>query len=253
MTRRDIGTFGLIVLYALLSPLLLFTSVQTFPILTPLAPWVTIIAAVGDIFVVLLALRISKIALHSIGWTLPALGQALIWTAVAWFLWGVVLGLLIVIKPGYIVRVTSLRSILVFYVFVGVPEELLFRGYFFTWFQRFFHGKVARDWATWWAALMSSLLFAFFHIPQRLLVARMTWDAAMLTNLAGVFAIGMFSCWIFLRSENIWWVGLYHGGNDAPLLSLGQKDSFTAIGMAIVYLLLTEVMRGRNRRAKKCS
>ncbi|RMD60008.1 CPBP family intramembrane metalloprotease [Candidatus Parcubacteria bacterium] len=245
MARRDFVVFGLVVLYALLSPLLLFTSVRAMPILAPLAPFVTIIGGVGDTLVVLLALRASRIALHSIGWTLPALGRALIWTGVAWFSWGVVLGLFMLVRPGYTVGVTSVRSILIFYFFVGVPEELLFRGYLFTWLHRFFQGKVARGWATLWAAMVSSLLFALFHVPQRLLVARMTWSIALLTNLAGVFAIGLFSCWLFFRSKNIWWVGMYHGGSDAPLLSLGREDLLTAIGMAVVYLLLTEVMHKR--------
>lgn len=251
MARRDIGIFGLVLLYTFLSPFLLFTSVRTFPILEPLAHWVTVIGGVGDILVVLFALRASKITLDSIGWTLPAVGQALMWTAVAWFLWGAVLGILMLVRPGYTVGITSPRSILVYYLFVGVPEELLFRGYFFTWLHRFFQGKVVKGWATLWAAIVSSLLFALFHIPQRLLVARMTWSIGLLTNLVGVFAIGLFSCWIFFRSKNIWWVGLYHGGNDAPLLSLGQGDSLTAIGVAVAYFLLTEVMRHRDTVKKR--
>ncbi len=70
----------------------------------------------------------------------------------------------------------------------------------------------------------------------------MAWDVALLTNLAGVFLSGMFSAWLFLRSKNVWWVGLFHGGGDAPLLSLGQNDSITGVGVAVIYLMLTEVM-----------
>ena len=257
MTRRSIVAFGLVVVYAFLSPLLLFTSVRTFRILAPLAPWVTITAGVGDVIVALLALRASGIAPSSIGWTLRALAQAVVWSAVAWILWGVVLGLLILVRPEYSVGVTSLRSIPVFYLFVGVPEELLFRGYILTWLRRFFQGKASGNWAALWAALVSSLLFALFHIPQRLLVARMTWNVDLLMNLAGVFFSSLFLAWLFLRSDNVWWVGLYHGGQDAPLLSLGPGDVFTGIGVAVVYLLLTEVMRkrpmGTARRLPPCA
>ena len=242
MARRDIFIFGLVVLYAFLSPLLLFTGVRTFPVLAPLAPWVTVLAGIGDVIVALLALRASRIALADIGWTWRALVRAVVWTVVAWFLWGVVLGLLLLVKPGYRVGITSPRSILLFYVFVGLPEELLFRGYFFTWLHRFFQSKGSGRWAALWAVLVSSLLFACFHIPQRILVGRMAWDVALLTNLAGVFLSGMFSAWLFLRSKNVWWVGLFHGGGDAPLLSLGQNDSITGVGVAVIYLMLTEMM-----------
>ncbi len=251
MTRRDVGIFGLVILYSFLSPLLLFIGVRTLPVLAPLAPWVTIIGGVVEMLVALLAFRASGIALEDVGWTLSAFKQALAWTGVVWLLWGAVLGLLMLVKPDYTVGITSLRSILVFYVFVGVPEELLFRGYLFTWLYRFLQDKVLKGRAALWAAMISSLLFALFHIPQRLLVARMRWSVALLTNLAGVFVIGLFLCWLFFRSKNIWWAGLYHGGNDAPLLSLGQTDGLTPIGIAVIYLLFTEIMRRRDVGAKR--
>ncbi len=248
MARRDIIVFGLVVVYALLSPLVLFTGVRTFPSLRPLAPWVTMIAGAGDVLVALFALHASGITRHSIGWTLPALAQALKWTAVAWVLWGLVLGLFMLVNPRYTAGITSTRSILVYYLFVGVPEELLFRGYMFTWLFRFFQSKGAGKWSALWASLANSWLFAIFHIPQRLLVVRMTWSLALLSNLTVVFALGLFLCWLFFRSKNIWWVGLYHGGNNAPLLSLGPQDPLTAVGIAVVYLLLTEVLRRRSQR-----
>jgi len=231
----------------LLLPLVLFELVLAFPALRQsLGPWVTYLSSAGIMALAWWALSREKLPLAAIGWTLPRFLQAVVGILVGWALWGAVLMGLRLLRPEaqWHIGITSPRSIITYWLFVGLGEEMIFRGYIFIWLARFFqargkHGVV-------WGMILSSLLFALAHIPQRILVLQMApWDRAMLLSLGMVFLLGLYQAWIFYRSGNIFWAGFVHGGGDAPLLSFGAQDPVTGIGSMVVFLFLTEVLRRR--------
>ncbi len=242
----SIGAFLAIQAAAFFLPLALFELVITFPAMRGLGPWVTYLSSVGLAVLAWLGLSRERIALSEIGGSLPRFLQAVGGVLAGWALWGAILMGIRLLRPDALwsIGVTSPRSIVTYWFFVGLGEEMLFRGYSFVWLSRFFQARGKRG--AIWGMILSSLLFALFHIPQRMLVLHLSfWSPALWLNLSMVALSGLVQAWVFYRTGNIFWAGFLHGGNDAPLLSFGAHDPFTAIGSMAVFLILTEGLRRR--------
>lgn len=119
--------------------------------------------------------------------------------------------------------------------FVGMAEELLFRGYFLTAFQRhFIHGEkyqMAKS------ILLTSAFFSLWHVPVRtyaLIMGEISLFLALI-SLIVLFIIGTGFAWLFVRTQNILAAGLVHGAVNYPLLGTETQLSFLILALAIVF------------------
>ncbi len=245
MLRNTYILFGIFVVVSLLEPAFLFLSAIYLKPPAIILSHLTHIGGLITSIVALLALRLSGISLSQIGINFSSLKKAIKWSSVAWFLIGAVLGVGMLFVPDGAVKVTSVGTIIKFYLFVGLPEELLFRGYFFTWLFEFFKLKVTAKRAKVIALVGSSLIFALSHIPQRLLVAKMALNLGLVVSLVKVMVDGFIAGWIFMRTRNIWFTGIWHGGVDNPIFSLSGHKDLTGWVVTLVYLGVAEALRRR--------
>ncbi len=119
--------------------------------------------------------------------------------------------------------------------FVGMAEELLFRGYFLTAFGRHFIGGGKRHMAK--SILLTSAFFSLWHLPVRI-YALLTGEMSLfllLISLVVAFAIGIGFAWLFVRTQNILAAGLVHGLMDYPLLGAETQLSFLILALAIAF------------------
>ena len=246
MLRNIYLWFGIFVAVSLLEPAFLFLFAIYLKPPAIILSHLTHIGGLITSIVALLALRLSGITLSQIGINFPSLKKAVKWSGVAWFLIGALLGVGMLLVPDGAVKITSVGTIIKFYLFVGLPEELLFRGYFFTWLFEFFKLKVTAKRAKVIALVCSSLIFALSHIPQRLLVAKMALDFRLVISLVKVMIDGLIAGWIFMRTKNLWFTAIWHGGVDNPIFSLSGHKDLTGWIVTLVYLGVTEALRRRS-------
>lgn len=151
-------------------------------------------------------------------------------------------------------------TILEAWVFVGVGEEMLFRGYILT---RLIHSfqRLSKFWKYCVPILISSALFAVWHIPfWQYLQSHSTTPSDIgisLFNLLYVFLFGILASYLLLRTRNILFCCLFHGLMDAPLFTLyissGNTEwniaNFMAIGVYIIVAELYVLIQKRHRPA----
>jgi membrane protease YdiL (CAAX protease family) len=134
--------------------------------------------------------------------------------------------------------------------FVGVGEELLFRGYIMKSFKRHFTRGI--EWRrTASTIVVISLVFSLWHLPARLVSLWMgELDAASLVlNLLILFLLGLAFAWMYIRSNNILLVGLVHGLNNFPLIGKETNMTFMIILGAILCVELKRLITGRAENA----
>ncbi len=129
--------------------------------------------------------------------------------------------------------------------FVGMAEEILFRGYFLTAFRRHFIRGEKYHMAQ--SILLTSAFFALWHVPVRTYALIMGEISLLLllTSLIALFVIGTGFAWLFVRTQNILAAGLVHGAVNYPLLGAETQLSFIILAMAIVF---GEMRRWMNAR-----
>lgn len=205
----------------------------------------TAIGSLVLLLIALLAIRSDTVTLEEIGWSGKGLRQSVTMIAIGWAIWAV-LTVSVNFRMGYPFSdnfESPLPKILVHWLFVGIAEEVLFRGYIFTKLTQLFV-KSGRTWSKVAGAVVSSLVFATFHIPQRISVVGMELTPDGLTKqMLPLFLSGALLAWLFLRSQNVLFVGLVHGGMNAPLL--GREGDLAPI---LLFLMLAEVIAWRRRR-----
>ncbi|MBN1440680.1 MAG: CPBP family intramembrane metalloprotease [Anaerolineales bacterium] len=131
--------------------------------------------------------------------------------------------------------------------FVGLGEEVLFRGYFQNAFRR--HATRGTDRQRTAAAVLAvSAFFSLWHLPVRIiwLLAGELDPATLLLSLVIVFLPGLGYAFLYIRSENILLNGLVHGLSDYPLI--GMSSQFAP---AILLAAIACVELARFRSAKK--
>lgn len=101
-------------------------------------------------------------------------------------------------------------GILVFFlmwdiIFVGMGEEIIFRGYFLDRFQSLTSSKI-------WAVVLSSVLFGLWHYP----VGRNIMQVLMTSVIGAVYAIAR----LRIKNCSTLSVGIAHGLNDAFIVLL---------------------------------
>ncbi|MEM3459969.1 MAG: CPBP family intramembrane glutamic endopeptidase [Candidatus Micrarchaeaceae archaeon] len=127
-------------------------------------------------------------------------------------------------------------QILSTWFFVGIAEELLFRGYFLASFKRYLtQGENRRRTIT--TVLITSLFFSLWHLPSRInsIISGEINFLLLLLSLFVLFFLGIGYAYLFIRTQNILLVGLVHGVNNFPLIGQETQLSFLILLAAIVY------------------
>lgn len=132
--------------------------------------------------------------------------------------------------------------------FVGMAEEVLFRGFFLKKFLSWFEVRRSGH-ALLWAVITSSAFFSLWHLPVRLfsLVNGDLSPGLLLLSLAVLFALGAGFAWLYLRSGSVLLVWLVHGLMDYPLLGGNAQLGFIILLAAIG---LVEVLHWMKKKAK---
>ena len=248
--RNKVTIFFATVIAIYLLPVVLFWGTSLFPASASFKYWFTIIGSLVTLAIALFAIRNDTVNLEEIGWTTKGLQQASKVIAIGWAIWAVLI-ISVNFKMGYPFSENfevPLKTILQQWLFVGIAEEMLFRGYILTKLVQFFL-KVSKIWSGVIGAIISSIIFATFHIPQRIFVhgMQLTPDEIM-GQMLPLFLVGMLLAWMFLRSQNMLLVGLFHGGMNAP--PVGREGDLAPI---LLFLVLIEavywIKRKRNRES----
>jgi len=120
------------------------------------------------------------------------------------------------------------------WAFVGMGEEVLFRGYFLKAFWR--HLTVENDRRRMVrAALLAGAFFSLWHLPAQIatiISGESDW-VTLLVSLLMLFLLGLGFTYLFIRSNNIVLTGLVHGLVDYPLVGKNSQLSFIILLAAI--------------------
>ncbi|MEM5775060.1 MAG: type II CAAX endopeptidase family protein [Anaerolineaceae bacterium] len=177
--------------------------------------------------------------------SLPVTGrhvlEALAWSVIGWLVYVLLLQLIGMIRlPAelQVLRDTPAwkigLNIISTWLFVGLGEEVLFRGYLLKAFWRYCtaEGSPRRMLK---AVLIGSAVFSLWHLPARivnLLSGELDW-VTLLISLVVLFMMGLGFSWLYLRSNNILLTGLVHGLIDYPLIGKDTQLSFLILLAAI--------------------
>jgi uncharacterized protein len=130
--------------------------------------------------------------------------------------------------------------------FVGIGEEVLFRGYFLNKLLAYYENKNAKS-KILLAVLVSSVFFSLWHLPVRLfsLINGDVSVGLILISLIMLFLLGAGFAWLFIRSGNILLVGLIHGLMDFPLIGKDSQLSFIILIIAIGLVEFFQLVKHR--------
>ena len=167
--------------------------------------------------------------------------QALAWSLAGWIVFVLLIQLIGLAKlseaflalqniPAWKIGAQMLST----WVFVGLGEEVLFRGYFLKAFWRHFTSETDRRRMV-KAVLLSSAFFSVWHLPVRIvqvIAGELDW-VTLLISLLVLFLMGLGFSYLFIRSGNIILTGLVHGLVDYPLVGKDTQLSFIILLAAI--------------------
>lgn len=194
--------------------------------LPPGDPWrIVLVAVAGFVMLVVgwVVFRLEGVRLRDVGLSWDHARSGVLWVA------GIVVGLnlLLVALTVAIGGTLELRStgwtplvigahLVVTWVFVGIAEELLGRAYLQNKLVALFGGGRDRLRKA-GGIVVAALLFALWHVPQRLFVAGL--DSGQLpTNVLVLVAVGLAFGLVYEYTRNVVFVGLLHGAYDFPPL-----------------------------------
>jgi membrane protease YdiL (CAAX protease family) len=208
---------------------------------------ITIISSLGFMALTVWAIRTDVVSFQAIGLTKWRLLQAVWVIALGWVIWGFVTSYDLSQYPRN--TLDYLARMIQQWLFVGPTEELFFRGYLLMAVAALFSGK-HKVLAYGGGALVSSLIFATYHLPQRIFVEGMRLaSTAYAADLVQLFIVGLLLALLFLRTRNVLLVGLIHGGLNAPLFG-ANGDYAPAILFLIIFEIARWVRKVRERRAE---
>jgi membrane protease YdiL (CAAX protease family) len=173
--------------------------------------------------------------------------QALAWSIIGWLIYMLLFQLLGLARlPEEFKTLMSTpawkigKNILGTWVFVGMAEEVLFRGYILQAFFRHFTGGTERRRMV-IAVLVVSAFFSLWHLPNRTIwLATGQIDPILfLISFLYIFLIGVGYAYLFVRSNNILLVGLVHGLSDYPLVGLSSQMTPAILVVAILCVEIT--------------
>jgi membrane protease YdiL (CAAX protease family) len=182
--------------------------------------------------------------------------EALVWSLVGWLFFVLLIQLLGLTQlseefqtlkntPAWIIGAQILSD----WFFVGMGEEVLFRGYFLQAFRRHFTSGTNRR-RTVVAILLVSAFFSLWHLPIRIswLISGKLDLVMLLVSLLVVFLLGIGFAYLFVRSDNILLAGLVHGVVNFPVVGMNSQISPIILVVAIGCV---EISRLTTRRKVK--
>jgi membrane protease YdiL (CAAX protease family) len=199
------------------------------------------------------AIKRDRISREQLGFSYGKLREALIMFIIAWVVI-LAIAILIILTAAENKNVASYFNspwdILEQWLFVGMAEELFFRGYVLTrLLHSFRHLTKSRGICA--AVVCSSVLFAVWHIPNFLYrQSHGTLDpgiGVLLLSLGYVFICGLLFSYIFLRTRNIIFCGLFHGSGNAPLVT-NMTGDWKLIIPSLVFIAVIETAQLIKRR-----
>jgi uncharacterized protein len=167
--------------------------------------------------------------------------EALAWSLVGWLFFVLIIQLLGLVQiseafltlqktPAWKIGAEMLST----WIFVGMGEEVLFRGYYLKAFWRHFTFETDRRRMV-TATLLASAFFSLWHLPVRIvemISGELDW-ITLLVSLLVLFLFGLGFSYLFIRSGNIFLVGLVHGLVDYPLIGKNSQISLIILLAAI--------------------
>jgi uncharacterized protein len=140
---------------------------------------------------------------------------------------------------------SPVKDIVKLWIFVGIGEELLFRGYFLNRLLENFKLKsgLRKNLS---AVGYSSMIFALYHIPSLVYHQSQGAFSPGLINLLlqiGIdFILGVLFAYYYLRTRNLLFCGLLHGSLDAPLVyapdAIGGKNTTVLIALGVFIIVV---------------
>lgn len=222
-------------LAACLVPLLLFGALAPLIGMQGYAAFFLTLVGAGALgLIAWWAIRRDGWALEDFAFDQEGVLQAAPQAGAAWALFAVLFALIIVTPAEVGQYWGDPGRILLQWLVVGMAEELLFRGYMLRRWRAVLAGLAGWK-GTALALVLTNLVFALWHVPQRLLAQQLD-PAALAPGLVQLFIVGLLLSYFYLRSRNIVFTGLVHGGLNAPLL--GISGDFTPV------IALAAVMEG---------
>jgi membrane protease YdiL (CAAX protease family) len=178
--------------------------------------------------------------------------EAIGWLIITWLLYALFIyisGLANIANDIQLLGSTAvwriLRAIFLTWFFVGMGEELLFRGYFLSSiYKNFTNGTSRRRMVI--AIIFTSLFFSIWHLPDRTvqIISGQMPVVMLIPSLMTVFLIGVGYAYLFVRTNNIILVGLLHGIADFPLIGLNLRSSIpVSIPLLIIAISCIEIYR----------
>jgi len=187
------------------------------------------------------ALRKDDINLDAIGFRKTKILQGVLPAFLAWTFCAVILILLATIRTEAIAPLFGKpRLILQQWLFVGIGEELLFRGYLITSLLAAF-SNVPGKWRMLLVLVLTNAVFATYHIPA--ILYRTTEQervVEIISFIPAAFSVGLILSYFFLRTRNILLAGLIHGSINAPLVGK-EDDPIFLLFLAIVFVITVEL------------
>lgn len=252
-TKKEKNVLAIIIALTFVVTILFWVAIQTFELsglplyFTQLGLYITFyLLAWWGVSQEKISLPVSK----------RVIVEALVCTFVGWIFF-----LLLIQLLGYVrvpEELQALRKIpawkigaqiLSTWFFVGLGEEMLFRGYFLKAFWRHLTRETNRR-RTLSTVLLSSAFFSLWHLPVRFFgiqSGELDW-VTLLVSLVVLFVFGLAFTYLFIRSGNILLVGLVHGLMDYPLVGKETQLSFiillVAIGCVEIVRLVTKNKSG---------
>ncbi len=174
--------------------------------------------------------------------------EALAWSLVGWLIFVLLIQLLGLVQfPTVFLALQNTPiwkiglQILSTWFFVGLGEELLFRGYFLKGFWRHFTLETDRR-RMLKAVLLTSIFFSLWHLPVRIIEVisgELDWFT-LLISLLVLFLLGLGFAYLFIRSGNLLLTGLVHGLMDYPLVG---KETQLSVVILLVAIGCVEIAR----------
>jgi membrane protease YdiL (CAAX protease family) len=192
-------------------------------------------------------LRLEGIRARGVGFSWPHARSGTVWFAGIIIVLNVLLLLVAVVTGGQLSwSYSDLTPILIIvyalinWVFVGIAEELVARAYLQTKLIALLGGGQSRFRKA-LAIVVAAVLFALWHVPQRLLIGGL--DVSQLPlNLLLLLVAGLVFGVLYETTRNVIFVGLLHGAyNFAPIVA---NVRYASEGSADIQFLLLLAVAG---------
>ena len=201
------------------------------------------------------AMQKDNLEFRLIGFQTTKLYQAIFILFIGWSIFSAILLCFLMFSGKDVIPIfAEPKSILLHWLFVGIGEELLYRGYLITSLLYVFTSFPQKR-QIFLAVILDNTIFATAHIPS--LIYNTTQQdrvAEMLSFLPAAFVLGLVFTYFFLRTRNILLAGLIHGSINVPLIRISDDQLYLVIcgtGFIIILVIITEMWVHIQSRQKK--